>query len=52
MIKINRLDIFNNDNPLCIKKNLCVSSYLILCFYHLIKDFISNWKCYTKEAAP
>ena len=24
MIKINRLDIFNNDNPLCIKKNLCV----------------------------
>ena len=28
------------------------SSYLILCFYHFIKDFISNWKCTAKEAAP
>ena len=28
------------------------SSYLILFFYHLIKDFISNWKCSAKETAP
>ena len=27
------------------------SSYLILCFYYLITDFISNWKCSMKEAA-
>ena len=27
-------------------------SYLTLCFYHLVKGFISNWKCSTKEAAP
>ena len=38
MIKINRLDIFNNDNLLCIKgKFMCDEVILILCFYHLIK---------------
>ena len=28
------------------------SSYLILCFYYLKKDFISNWKCSAKKVAP
>ena len=28
------------------------SSYLIFYFYHLIKDFIINWKCSRKEATP
>ena len=52
MIKINRLDIFNIITS-CVYKRACVwSSYLILCFYHLIEDFISNWKCSAKEAAP
>ena len=45
MIKINRLDIFNIITS-------CVIKLLILCFYHLIEDFISNWRCSAKEDAP
>ena len=31
--------------------SVVLSSYLILWFYHLIKDFISNSRCSAKEAA-
>ena len=52
MIKINWLYIFNMITPRVWKRTYVSSSYLILCFYYLIKDFISNWKCSAQEAAP
>ena len=45
MIKINRLDIFNTITLCVYKRTYAWSNYLIFCFYCLIKDFISNWKC-------
>ena len=52
MIKINRTDTFHMITPCIWKRTYVWSSYLILSFDHLIKDFIGNWKCSAKETAP